>query len=172
MLLNPQIKWTIISLCRKSDPDRAPKFFRAVKEYNADGIIGGLDDGPEQKLLDNKFVKKAITELLPKKKFDIIITHNRTGEYTQHLRHNEIGIACVELFRKGQLPAGRLLSFAYEDGNKKYLPRAVEKADLLIELPEKIWEKKYKIITKLYGFAKDSYEAKTTPKQEAFWFVK
>lgn len=47
ILMHPAIKWTIISLCRKSDPDRAPKFFRVVKEYNAVGIMGGLDDEPE-----------------------------------------------------------------------------------------------------------------------------
>lgn len=46
ILLHPDCKWTVISLCRKSDPDRAPKFFRAVAELNATGVMGDLDDGP------------------------------------------------------------------------------------------------------------------------------
>jgi hypothetical protein len=36
-------------------------------------------------------------------------------------------------------------------------------------LPEKIWQKKYNIITKIFGFAKNSWEAETTPKGESFW---
>ena len=32
-----------------------------------------------------------------------------------------------------------------------------------------IWHKKYNLIIKTYGFDKDSWEAKTTPKVEAFW---
>jgi hypothetical protein len=28
---------------------------------------------------------------------------------------------------------------------------------------------KYKIITNIYGFATDSWEAQTTPRMEAFW---
>jgi hypothetical protein len=172
ILLNPQIQWTIISLCRKSDKERAGKFFEAVGEYKAEGIMGDLDDGLEQKPLDSGLLKQTIMDLLPKGEFEIIITHSRAGEYTRHLRHEEIGAACAELFRSGKLAAGRLLAFAYEDGNKKYLPRAVASADLVIELPEKIWEKKYEIITKIYGFAQTSFEAKTTPKQEAFWYIK
>lgn len=64
------------------------------------------------------------------------------------------------------------MAFAYEDGLKRYLPRALKGADLFIELPEKIWQKKYDIITNLYGFAVNSFEAKTTPRQEAFWCLK
>ncbi len=172
ILMNQQIRWTIISLCRKSDKERSAKFFKVVKKYKGEGIMGDLDDGPEQRPLEKEIIQEAITDLLPKEEFDIIMTHSTAGEYTRHLRHEEIGMVCKELFREGKLKAGRLLAFAYEDGNKKYLPKAVQGADLVIELPEKIWEKKYEVITKIYGFAEESFEAKTTPKQEAFWFVK
>ena len=172
ILMNPQIRWTIVSLCRKSDKERAGKFFKVVGEYKAEGVMGDLDDRPEQKPLDKKIMKQAIMDLLPKGEFDIIITHSTAGEYTRHLRHEEIGTACVELFQSGKLPTGRLLAFAYEDGNKKYLPKAMSGADFVIELPEKIWERKYEIITKVYGFAETSFEARTTPKQEAFWYIK
>jgi hypothetical protein len=36
-------------------------------------------------------------------------------------------------------------------------------------LPEDIWQKKYGIVTDIYGFAPDSFEARTTPREEAFW---
>jgi hypothetical protein len=37
------------------------------------------------------------------------------------------------------------------------------------ELPKRIWTRKHEIITKTYGFAPDSFEARTAPKKEAFW---
>lgn len=40
----------------------------------------------KQKPLDIGLVKQTVMDLLPKKKFDIIITHSRSGEYTRHLR--------------------------------------------------------------------------------------
>jgi hypothetical protein len=62
-----------------------------------------------------------------------------------------------------------LWAFAYEDGNREYLPRAIEQADISVDLADDIWRQKYDIVTGIYGFGKDSFEAKTTPKQEAFW---
>ena len=169
MLMHPKTRWTIITLCRKSDADRTPKFFRALKEYGAEGLMGDLDDSPHQRPLDKKIVKQTIMDLLPSRKFDIIITHSTSGEYTRHLRHEETGKACLELWRSGQLSAVQVLAFAYEDGLKQYLPKAIEGADLFVELPAKVWHKKYDIITKIYGFGPESFEARTTPRQEAFW---
>jgi LmbE family N-acetylglucosaminyl deacetylase len=171
MLMHPKTRWTIITLCRKSDANRAPKFFRALKEYGSEGLMGDLDDSPaaNQRPLDKKIVEQTIMDLLPSRKFDIIITHSTSGEYTRHLRHEETGKACLELWRSGRLSAGQVLAFAYQDGLKQYLPKAIEGADLFVELPEKVWQKKYDIITNVYGFGPDSFEAKTTPRQEAFW---
>jgi hypothetical protein len=36
-------------------------------------------------------------------------------------------------------------------------------------LPELIWKKKYNIITEIYGFPENGFEAQTTPRTEAFW---
>lgn len=166
--MHPEVKWTIVTLCRKSDPDRAPKFFKAIKEFNATGYMGDLDDGPEQNPLSNAWVQQTIMELLPFGKFELIITHSTSGEYTRHLRHEETAQAVLELWKSGRLGAEQIWSFAYEDGGQKYLPRADENADLQVKLPEHIWQEKYNIITKIYGFSKDSFEAKTTPKKEAF----
>ena len=134
--------------------------------------MADLDDGPEQTPLDSGQVQQTIELLLPAKSYDIIITHSTSGEYTRHLRHEETAQAVIELWKTDRLTAGQLWTFAYEDGNRKYLPRAIKDADLLVGLNKEIWRKKYDIITGIYGFKKDSFEAKTTPKEEAFRRIK
>jgi LmbE family N-acetylglucosaminyl deacetylase len=170
MLMHRKTRWTIITLCRKSDADRSARFFRAIREYGAAGFMGDLDDRLQQRPLSDELVRQTIMDLLPEKRFDVIITHSTSGEYARHLRHEETGRAVLELWQGGQLSARQVLTFAYEDGLKQYLPKAIRGADLFVELPEKIWRKKYDIITNLYGFGQDSFEAKTTPRQEAFWY--
>ena len=95
MLMNPEVKWTVLTLCRKSDPDRAPRFFKALERLNAVGFMADPDDGPEQRPLDSSEIQKTITELLPSKRFDLIITHSTAGEYTRHLRHEETAKAVL-----------------------------------------------------------------------------
>lgn len=168
ILLHPNVSWTIITLCRKRDSDRAPKFFRVLEKYNAQGAMGDLNDGPEQKPLNSDMVAEMILELLPIHNFDLIITHSASGEYTRHLRHEETAKAVFALWESEKLKTEQVWSFAYEDGQKKYLPRPDKDADLHIKLPYNIWELKYKIITEVYGFDKYSFEARTTPKEEAF----
>ncbi len=169
MLQNPQCNWFVVCLCRKNDSDRAPKFKRVLKELNAKGIMGNLDDGPKQRPLDKKTVEKAILNLLPKQNFDLVITHSPFGEYTRHLRHEEIGSAVLELWKDKKIETKELWAFAYEDGEKKYYPQAIKAANIQQTLPENIWEEKYRIITEIYGFEKTGFEANTTPKTEAFW---
>ena len=158
-----------MTLCRKSDPDRAPKFFRAVEQYGAKGFMADLDDGPEQSPLKQNLVQQAILEILPTYRFDIIITHDRAGEYTRHLRHEEVSRPVMALWKNQELRAEQLWTFAYEDGNKKYLPRPIKGADIIHKLPEEIFNRKKRIITEIYGFAPDSFETQTTPATEAFW---
>ena len=169
LLLHPRSNWFIACLCRKNDPDRAPRFKEALKAYKAEGIMGDLDDGPDQTPLDKKKVAKAILNLLPKQHFDLILTHSPFGEYTRHLRHEEIGKAVLELWENKQIHSKALWLFAFEDGNKKYCPKVINRADILHKLPQNIWKEKYRIITEVYGFEKTGFEAQTTPKSEAFW---
>jgi LmbE family N-acetylglucosaminyl deacetylase len=168
ILTHPESDWTIVTLCRKSDPDRAPKFFKALEGFNAVGAMGDLDDGPEQSPLDSREVQDTIIKLLPSHTFELIITHGPMGEYTRHLRHEETGRAVLALIENERLFAGEVWRFAYEDGGRQYLPRPAEDADLNIKLPDEIWQKKYDVITKIYGFSEGSFEAKTTPRIEAF----
>lgn len=169
LLSNPLWKCFVVSICRKNDIDRAKRFFEALKIYDAEGIMGDLDDGPDQNPIDAKVIEQLILNLLPSSKFDLVITHSQSGEYTKHLRHEETSLAVLNLWQTGQLTASELWTFAYEDGNKKYYPLAVQSASVYTTLIEPIWQKKYKLITETYGFEKDSWEAKTTPVAEAFW---
>lgn len=172
ILLNPQIDWTILSLCRKSDPDRQPKFFKAVKQLETKGLIADLDDSPDQKPLKKADIQKTILNELQQKKFDIIFTHNPKGEYTRHLRHEEISRAVFALWNEGKLKAKRLLFFAYEDSDKKCLPRPRKDADIVVDLPKNIRQKKKDIIINIYGFPPDSFEALTASNIEAFMLMK
>lgn len=169
VLRHPSWNWNIISLCRASDGDRAPKFHAVLKILGADGNIGDMDDGPEQDPLPEKIVRDWILKLLPGNHFDLIITHDPSGEYTRHLRHEETSRAVIKLWCNNEIFTRELRTFAYEDGGKKYLPKPIKNAYFYYDLPERIWKKKYQIITKIYGFNQDSFEAQTTPRAEAFW---
>jgi LmbE family N-acetylglucosaminyl deacetylase len=171
MLANPKINWTILTLCRKSDPDRSPKFFKAAAKYNATGIIADLDDGPEQSPLAGAEIQRTILDNLPKRNFDLILTHSPKGEYTRHLRHEEVSDAVFSLWKNGELKAKNLLMFAYEDGGRKYSPRPVKNADIAIPLAKNVLKTKREIIIKLYGFLPGSFEAKAVGDVESFWRI-
>ena len=172
MLLHTNWEWFVACLCRKNDSDRAPKFKKVLESLNARGIMGDLDDGPDQNPLEEKNVCNAILNLLPKEHFDLIITHSPFGEYTRHLRHEEIGRAVMALWNGKKIDTSELWVFAYEDGNKEYFPRSIDAADIHNILAAAIWEEKYRLITEVYGFGKIGFEAQTTPKTETFWRFK
>ena len=159
----------IVTLCRANDEDRAPKFYETLKLLNANGTMGDLNDGPKQRPMAENKVEQLMLKLLPIEHFDLIITHNPLGEYTKHLRHEEVSKAVINLWNKGEISTDALWIFAYEDGEKAYFPQPIEKADLFIQLPPDLWLKKYDIITQTYGFEVNTWEAQTTPKAEAFW---
>jgi LmbE family N-acetylglucosaminyl deacetylase len=169
ILNHPYWKFFIVCLTRINDKDRAPRFYKALQVLKAEGIMGDLDDGPEQKPLAEIEVERTILQLLPSKHYDLIITHNPAGEYTKNLRHEEIGRAVINLWQKEKISANELWIFAYEDGNKEYFPKPLIEATIFKTLSNPIWRSKYNIITKTYDFKEDSWEAQTTPKAEAFW---
>lgn len=166
---HPSWQRFIVCLCRANDPDRAPRFYEALKVLRSEGIMGDLDDGPEQKPLDESTVEQTVLDLLPPGHFDLIITHNPSGEYTRHLRHEEVSRAVIKLWHADKISTGELWTFAYEDGGKQYLPKAVENATIYQDLAKQTWLKKYRLITEVYGFEKSGFEAETSPRAEAFW---
>jgi LmbE family N-acetylglucosaminyl deacetylase len=169
MLMCPSWRWTVLSLCRGSDRDRRRKFFKAMTHLDAAGRIGDLDDGPEQTPLSEALVASAISSDLPDNGFDLVLTHSPFGEYTRHLRHEEVARAVLSLWGMRAIRTKELWLFAYSDHERKRLPEAIDDAHLKVSLPDAIWRQKRGIIGDIYGFAPDSWEYRTTPMQEAFW---
>lgn len=169
ILNHPSWNWFIVSLCRGNDTERSEKFFKTLQILGCKGIMGNLDDGPNQNPLNKNELEQTILQLLPTNKFDLIISHSPNGEYTRHLRHEETGKAVIKLWLSGKLFTKELWLFAYEDGGKKYYPKPIKNNTAYHPLSEAVWLKKYKIIKETYGFKSTSFEAKTTPKAESFW---
>jgi len=169
ILTHPEFLWRIVTLCRAGDPDRAPRFRRVLRRLGAEGEMADLDDGPDQTPLPLAQVRETAARLLAGTGYDLILTHGPDGEYTQHRRHAECCRSIVELWRSGNIDTTQLWLFAYEDGNRKYLPRVRESADWRDMLTDDVWSEKRRVITDLYGFGPDSWEARTTPREEGFW---
>jgi LmbE family N-acetylglucosaminyl deacetylase len=169
ILSHPAWKWFIVCLCRRNDKDRSLRFYNALKILKSEGIMGDLDDSPEQKPLKEFKVEQAILKLLPAKHFDLVISHNPAGEYTRHLRHEEAGKAVIKLWNTGKISTHKLWVFAYSDDNKNHYPTAMENTSISHTLTKRIWLRKYSIITETYGFEKSGFEAETTPRAESFW---
>jgi len=169
MLAHPEWDCFVACLCRGGDADRAPRFLRALDALGAAGEMADLDDAPEQTPLDDAEVQGALLALLPRHRFDAVLSHGPWGEYTRHRRHEETSRAVTALWRAGRLVAGELRLFAYEDGGGRRLPSPRSDAHVTEKLPNGIWRQKYAIIRDVYGFPSESFEARTTPREEAFW---
>ena len=172
ILIHPETNWTVVSLCRGSDIDRSAKFFKAMEILNATGRMGDVDDSCELKELTENEIENTILGLLGNQQFDLIITHSPTGEYTSHLRHEQTANAVIKLWQQGKIIAEQLHMFAYDDAGGRLLPEAISSADRIFQLPDVIWRAKHKIITEIYGFDNDSYEARIVPHTEAFWSLR
>jgi LmbE family N-acetylglucosaminyl deacetylase len=168
ILEHPAWSWHVIALCRASDPDRAPRFRRVLARLGATGELGDLDDGAEQRPLPSAEVEDAVVALLPRRAFDLVLTHGPRGEYTRHRRHEECCRAVVALWQAGRLETRELWLFAYEDCRQTQLPRVSPGADRRRRLPDRVWRAKLEIITELYGFGPESWEARATPREEGF----
>ncbi|MFZ1083722.1 MAG: PIG-L family deacetylase [Terracidiphilus sp.] len=169
ILTHPEFHWRIVTLCRSEDADRAPKFRRILKQLDAEGEMADLDDGPEQMPLPHDLVQKTITDLLAGRSYDLLLTHGPRGEYTRHRRHEECCQGVVELWQSGNIDTRQLWLFAYEDGDRAYLPRVCEDADRRDTLTESVWLEKRRLISDVYGYAADSWEEQCTPREEGFW---
>jgi LmbE family N-acetylglucosaminyl deacetylase len=169
ILANPGWEWFVLSVCRGSDEDRQPRFWQALNALDSLGNIADLDDGPDQEPLPPGLVETTVRQLLPSVHYDLILTHGPQGEYTRHRRHEEVSAAVVNLWLENGLSASTLMMFAYEDGNREYLPRPRPEAHICETVKDVLWQVKYRIITQVYDFAPASWEAQTTPREEAFW---
>ena len=163
--------WTTFvgTLCRAGDGDRASKFFRALDLLGAKGAMADSDDGPAQDPLDEDQVRATLLSLVPKEHFDLVLTHAPKGEYTRHLRHEEVSRSVLRMWAEGEIQSRELWLFAYDDEEGRQFPRAENGADIVVDLSDEVWAVKRNLLTQIYGFVPESWEVQTTPKREAFW---
>jgi LmbE family N-acetylglucosaminyl deacetylase len=169
VLTHPEFQWRIVTLCRASDPERAPRFQRAAGCLGAEGGMADLDDGPEQNPLPSEQVRQAVTRLVGSTRYDLVLTHGPQGEYSYHRRHGECCRSVADLWQGSGIATRRLWMFAYEDGNRTYAPRVRGDAEWRETLDEAVWQEKHRMITDVYGFAPGTWEERTTPREEGFW---
>jgi len=161
----PKISWTIFSLCRKSDPDRSPKFKKVCSIYGAKSLISDLED--ERILTVSKSIppiKKIILSKFKNKKFNFVFTHGSNGEYG-HPRHIGCNLAVRKIIENKLISAENLFFFAYE--NKK-IPVPDKKDSYASFLTTAVFRQKRNIIKEIYGFKKDSFEYKSCAPLETF----
>lgn len=157
MVLNSKnIEWTIFSLCRANDPDRAPKFRRVCRSYGATGIISDLEDEGIMSVTESiPEIKKRISDRFKGKGVDYIFTHGQNGEYG-HERHSGTHLAVKQLIRERIITCKKLFFFAYDlDSGNKIVNN---KTDFSIRLDNNLLTAKKNIIERLYGFKNDSFE--------------
>jgi LmbE family N-acetylglucosaminyl deacetylase len=161
--------WFIVSLSRGGETGHAQNFLQALQQLEAKGVIRNLDTINHQNPLNETELKNTILALLPEHYFSLVISHYPAGEYADHNRHDETGKALILLWHSGIITAAEFRAFAIEDGKKSYLPRPIETAGIYKLLTKRIWKEKQNIITEIYGFDLNSFEAKTTTIAESSW---
>jgi LmbE family N-acetylglucosaminyl deacetylase len=169
LLGHPGWSTFVAGLCRGSDLDRAPRFFRVLETLGAQGALADLDDGPDQAPLPDGIAEAAVLALVPPDPYDLILTHAPTGEYTRHRRHEELYWAVWRLWQRGALRTEALWVFAYEDDDRRRLPMARADAPFRLALADPVWAAKRSFITDLYNYGDTSWEALATPRVEAFY---
>jgi len=172
ILMHPESEWTVVTLCGGGEEGMEQKFSQAMEVLGAKGRLGHLDRAGESRTWASRQVQDMIAELLMWERFDLILTHALWGEFSGQSGHQDAARAVMALREGGRLFAKEIRLFAYEDGGGRYLPRPAMDADVTVKLPDEIWRRKYEIVTQIYGFGADGFEAKVTPKLEAFWVLR
>jgi LmbE family N-acetylglucosaminyl deacetylase len=169
IISNPQIKWTIFSLCRGDDKDRVPKFKRITRNiYHAKGIISDVEDEEVMNIKESvPVMRQKLAQLLNKKDFTYIFTHAYNGEYG-HPRHKGVNRAVKAMLEDGELKADQAFTFWYHkpDGRSFAVPR--RDAQYGIELGEDSFRLKLNIIEHHYGFEQSSFEYKSCSSVEKY----
>lgn len=164
-LLKHKDEWqiTIISLCRADDTDRAPKFARVCKEYNAKCFISDLDD----ETLGDVATKEVVSRIkkFAKRNYDYIFTHGANGEYG-HKRHKDVHNAVVEMLQKNLLNAREIFFFDYKKRGEDAIARA--QSDNFIKINNAFLQRKKDLIVNVYGYPLNSFEERCCRAEESF----
>jgi LmbE family N-acetylglucosaminyl deacetylase len=161
---------TIISLCRKNDTDRAPKFAKVCEMLGAsEYYMSDLDDTEEghfKEITTQDIVERIFGfTKFNGKKYDMVYTHGANGEYG-HIRHIEVHRAVCEMLDKKLLLAKDIFFFSYQKSNEDCIVN--KNADKLIKLEKPYFKMKKQLIEEIYGFQKGGFEEKSCGNVEGF----
>jgi LmbE family N-acetylglucosaminyl deacetylase len=157
---------TIISLCRKNDPDRAPKFKKICKIYKAKSIIDDLDDEKLDGIPVNE-VTKRLEKISGS--YSKIFTHGKNGEYG-HIRHKDVHKGVNLMMKNKRLKCDEAMFFSYQRIGKYSYPK--KDSDKFIYLDKVLLDKKKSLIREVYGFCADGFEDICCRNKEAFKILK
>ncbi len=165
ILLKNITRWnlTIISLCRKYDKDRAPKFRKVCRILKAKCFMEDLEDEKLKDIPRNVVIKQI--NKYSNKNYDYIFTHGKNGEYG-HKRHIDVNKAVVEMLKKKILSCKKVFFFSYKIKGRACC--ADKNADKFIRLNSIQLKKKKRLITKIYGFKKGGFEDLCCRGEEGF----
>jgi len=168
ILRHPEVEYEVLALSRADDTDRAPRFYRALEALGAKGSMSDLDDSPQLLTLSPELteIKNRIARFTSRE-YDMIFTHGKKGEYTRHLRHEQVHTAIIEMVESGEL-VGEQFCFAYDDDQGRRIPEPANSAMILVKLSQDEITEKRRIIKEIYGFSEDSFEYKSAGPVEAF----
>lgn len=167
ILALPRVHWTIFSLCRGNDADRALRFRRACREYGAHAFISDLEDEGVMTITQSiPEITRRVPHAIRAARFDAIFTHGQNGEYG-HPRHKGVHRAVTRMARNGTLLTRRLFFFDYVMPRGKNICAPAQDAAVTMRLPARIAAKKHRLITDCYGFSTTSFECKSAGGTEA-----
>lgn len=168
-LLYDNIDWTIFSVCRSSDTDRAPKFKRVCEHYGAKCIITDLDDEDKLDMKEaTKEVEKLILRSIEGKKFDYIFTHGENGEYG-HKRHIAVNHAINNLLKSKQINPEAIFYFNYKnDERHEHKVESGEDSNLLLDLSKNEYKEKKRIVSQMHGYPMDGIDVGYCTNPESF----
>jgi len=169
-VLNEKWDVTVISLCRKDDPDRAPKFQKVCEKLKARSFISDLEDEKLTPISTEEVIKRI--QQFTEKNYDFIFTHGENGEYG-HTRHIDVYRAVKEMLDKKLISCKKNFYFAYKmaDSNRDVFDSECNvnpNADKFIKLNNFELLTKKDLIQNFYGFKKNSFEEKNCKNREAF----
>ena len=162
------IKWTIFSLCRANDKDRAHRFEKACKACHAKSIISDLEDDGIMSIHQSiSEIKKRTKRLLKQRHFTYIFTHGYNGEYG-HPRHRGVHRAVKQLIKEKRLSAENIFTFTYNFCERRKCAVPNRKARWSVKISPALLKQKKNIIRTIYGFQPSSFESKSCSRIETF----
>ncbi len=172
ILRHPTWQWTVLSLCRRDDADRGPKFGRVCQMLGVHGAISDLDDSdPLQPIDAERQIGGRVLDHLGGYQWDLCLTHGRNGEYG-HARHRQVYAVVGALAEAGRLRCRRLWTFAYEAQSPAGICRPASWANRTVGLSAEQLAEKKRIVRDEYGYPEDGFEVRACISPEAFLRVK